>query len=139
MSKKRMFSRMLAAVFAVVSILQVGAVSSDAAGNYQDSVFSFDFDGEQKYTTFREKRDDTSSYMKCESCTSGRSYTAHVVGLKTGIQDVSNGHVYLFTAGTTYKMINYAYENGCTYAGIAAVPNYVYNFSASGLWSPDSV
>ena len=131
---------MLADVLTVVSILQVGAVSSDAAGNYQDTKYVFAFEGEQTYTTFREKRDDTSSYMKCESCTSGASYTAHVVGLSgSSIYDVSNGHVYLFTTGTTYKMINYAYENGFGWAGIAAVPNYAYEFSASGLWSPDSV
>ncbi len=142
MSKKRIFSRMLVSVLTVVSVLQIGAVATNAAGNYKDTAFEFDFCGEHKFTEFRDKEDNTSSYMKCNSCTSGTSYTAHVVGLDlyaAGIFDASRGHVYVFTEGTTCKLINYVYEDGYEYAAIEAAPNYLYEFSASGLWSPDSV
>ena len=143
MSKKRIFSRMLVALLTVVSVLQVATVSSSAAGNYQDTIFSFEFEGIQRFTEFREKEDSTSAYMKCNTCTTGASYTAHVVAANESNPavsgDVSNGHTYLFTANTTYKMINYAYEYGFSYAAIACSPNYTYKFTASGLWSPDSV
>ncbi|MBR4059307.1 MAG: hypothetical protein IKK03_05645 [Lachnospiraceae bacterium] len=143
MSKKRIFSRMLVALLTVVSVLQVATVSSNAAGNYRDTEYTFEFENEQLYTRLRAKQDNTSSYMKCNTCTTGTSYTAHVVAANrdtnTPYYDVSNGHTYLFTANTTYKMINYAYEYGYSYAAIACSPNYTYQFTASGLWSPDSV
>lgn len=50
MSKKRIFSRMLVALLTVVSVLQVATVSSNAAGNYRDTEYTFEFENEQLYT-----------------------------------------------------------------------------------------
>ena len=54
-------------------------------------------------------------------------------------KDASRGHVYCFTTGTTYKMLNWVKEDGFSYAAIQGNPNYGYNFSASGYWSTDSI
>lgn len=115
-----------------------------AAGNYTDTSYNFSFQANQpNYTVSRPKRDTTSSYMKCTSCTQNTSYTAHVVATNGSSSrtyvDVSRGHVYRFTSGTTYKMLNWVRESGYSYGAIQGNPDYGYSFSASGVWSPDSI
>lgn len=113
------------------------------ASNYMDTTYNFYFKTSTNgyyYTELREKQDDTSVYMKCNSTT--YSYTAHVVGTKTEfgvVYDVSGGHNYTFNSGTVRKMINYVYENGLKYAAVYAERNYSYDYTATGVWSPDSI
>lgn len=110
-----------------------------AAGNTADTAYGFSFAGYKTHTAAREKRDYTPCYMKCDFITSGASYTGRVVAPNGGgYQDVSNGHRYVFTKGSAYKMTSYVKEAGFKTAAIEANPNYGYSFSATGVWSPDS-
>lgn len=113
------------------------------ANNHDDSKFSFTFSGSQNFTEVREKMDTSKLYMKCESITSGTSYTAHAIGYNSSTRtnvDCSRGYTYTFNkAGQSYYMTSWVYENGYRYARIAASPNYNYSFEASGKWSPDNV
>lgn len=114
------------------------------ANNYTDRDFLFSFDGRQLKTMGSNKTDRSKMYMKCTSITSKTSYTAHAVGLRTPYAgtyyDCSDGNTYLFSyAGDYHYMTNWVYENGYAYGAVAASPNYAYEFSASGKWSPDNI
>jgi hypothetical protein len=131
---------------AIVATLAIIPVM--AAGNYTDTNYTFNFTTPgTKYTAVREKRDKTSTYMKCESIstypTHNDSYQAWVVGTDsvngTNLVNVSHGNIYTFYNGTTRKMLNWVYEEGYTYGGIAGSANYMYQFTATGKWSPDSI
>lgn len=139
MKSKKRVSKMII----LMMVLAIGYTIPVLASNYTDTSFTFYFrsfsDG-RSYTELREKQDDTSVYMKCNSTSYG--YTAHVVGAKDifgTLYDASGGHYYTFHTGTVQKMINYVYENGLSYAGIVAYRNYATDFTATGLWSPDSI
>jgi len=114
-----------------------------SASNYQDTVFEFYFKTALKGSTtteLREKQDDSSAYMKCEKTTF--LYTALVLASQSVYDEyynASGGHIYTFDTGTVYKMINYVYENNYKYAAIYAKRVYSYNYSANGVWSPDSI
>ncbi len=141
MLKKKVITGALVFMLASISLMPVGV---QAAGNYSDTAYTYIFNNSMRITNLRPKYDNTSSYMKCVACPDGTSYTAHVVAAKSNASgepryDVSNGHTYIFTKGTSNKMINYAKEWGYSYAGIAAMPNYSYGFNANVLWSPDSI
>lgn len=147
MMKKKLFlntfKKVMIGTFCAVAVASNFSVFTNASGNWGDTSFKFNFQGKTLYTAMRAKFDDTSSYMKCDSIVPARSYVAYVVGGKNDTDishiDMSGGHRYTFTAGTTYKMINYVHENGYTYAGIASKPNYTTAFTATGVWSPDSI
>ncbi len=125
------------------TLLSIGGVNTYAAGNYYDTGFSFTFENMQARTSTRSKLDSTSSYMYCQTMPSGRSYTAHVVALSSKNSkkyiDVSRGHTYKFVKGRRHKMVNFVRESGFSYAAIAANPDYANKFSATGVWSPDSI
>lgn len=120
-----------------------GALQANA-NNWQDTSFTFSFSNGQKYTAVRAKQDTSKLYMKVNSITSGTSYTAHAVGCASTSTstyvDCSRGYSYKFSsAGQSYYMTSWVYENGYRYARIAGSPNYAYAFSASGVWSPDNL
>lgn len=139
MKKKKCISKIVIGVTAIAICCSMFT----AASNYKDTDFDFYFQlGTVGYsnTEMREKQDDTSAYMKCNSTT--YSYTACVIGSYslTGVKyDLSGGHSYTFNSGTVHKMINYVFENKVPYAGIHAEKNYSYSCHATGVWSPDSI
>lgn len=115
-----------------------------AAGNYGDTTFKFNFSSYQPYagwnTSFRSKLDNTSSYMKCTS--TPYSYNARVMGgaSTSATLGINVGSpTYRFSAGTTRFMVNYVRENNLSAACINATPSVSYSYSASGVWSPDSI
>lgn len=120
----------------------IGMTSPVLANNHTDTSFSFTYANSMRYTSARTKQDTSSVYMKCNSISvSNASYTAHAIGTNTTSvigEDCSQGHTYNFTAGTISYMRNWVYEYGFTYARIGASPNYSYNFTATGVWSPDN-
>lgn len=126
-------------------LLSIGYVNQVGvfANNHADTSFNFHFRSELNATTPRQKKDKTSSYMKCISIPNNRSYTAYVCGTNSSsgdeITDVSKGNSYLFKSGTVKFMKNWVYEDGYRYACILANRNYGVSFNASGVWSPDSV
>ena len=130
-------------VIILLTILMMFYTVPVSASNYKDTVFEFYFKtalGGSTTTDLREKQDDSSAYMKCEKTTF--PYTALVVASQSVYDvhyNVSDGHIYTFDSGTVHKMINYVYENNFKYAAIYAKRVYSYNYSANGLWSPDSI
>lgn len=130
-------------VIILLTILMMYYTICVSASNYKDTIFEFYFKtatGGDVTTEPREKQDDSSAYMKCEKTVF--PYTAKVLGMNGLFEmryDMSGGHEYTFDNGTVYKMINYVYENNLKYAAIYAKRVYSYNYSANGLWSPDSV
>lgn len=140
----RKIKKILGTILLSAMVFSVAGNASVFASNYQDTSFGFNFDNSQLYTAARAKTDYTSMYMKCNSITKNTSYTAHAVGANSRTAttwiDCSRGNTYTFkSAGETHFMLNWVKENGYPYAKIAANPDYGYKFSASGLWSPDSV
>lgn len=139
--KKNLRTTLIGGICAVTVLM--GNVTPVLANNHSDSTYTFDFKNKQLTTDFRKKSDDSYMYMKCTSITNNRSYTAHAVANNTTSKknyvDVSRGHTYRFTKGTTYKMVNFVNEDNYKYGAIAASPNYANSFTANGLWSPDSI
>lgn len=136
--KKNILSKLVIGI-ATLSIFIAIPVT---ASNYYDTTFDFYFKSAQgtSVTELREKQDDTSMYMKCNSTT--YPYTAFAVGASSlgGTRyAMDGGHEYTFYSGTVYKMINYVYENGLPYGGIKAQRSYSSSYNANGLWSPDSI
>lgn len=142
---------------AIVASLALIPVSG--ANNYKDSTFSFEISGmEKKKTAYRQKRDDSSSYMKCNYVSNpsrpyyGRVWAYYELGSNgnlTGVleKDASDGHVYTFFQGQSgKKMINYVWEwkpsntlPGRAYAAIEVSVGWYDSLTISGLWSPDSI
>lgn len=139
MRKKKRISKIIVLVTVLMMCFSVPAVAS----NYHDEAYTYYFKSTTQgvaNTDLREKQDDTSAYMKCDSTT--YSYTAFVLGadsLYSILYDASGGYHYTFSSGTVRKLINFVYENNLPYACIHAERNYSYNYSASGVWSPDSI
>lgn len=136
---KKIFGTMM---LSATALMMAGTIQV-YANNWQDKDFSFTFNGAQKYTAAEQKMDTSKLYMKCNSITSGTSYTAHAIGYSpsTGKNvDCSRGYSYTFNKpAQSYYMTSWVYEDGYRWAKIAASPNYGYSFSASGKWSPDNV
>lgn len=135
--KKKLLSKIIIG-FTILSLTTIPVVAS----NYHDTAFDFYFKSIQgtSVTELREKQDDSSMYMKCNSTT--YPYTAFAVGARSEVgarYAMDGGHEYTFYSGTVYKMINYVYENGLPYGGIKAVRSYSSSYNANGLWSPDSI
>ncbi|MDE7271949.1 MAG: hypothetical protein K2N95_02645 [Lachnospiraceae bacterium] len=142
MLRRKMKKMLSTAILSAMTFMMVGSIQVHA-NNWKDRPFSFVFNGTQNYTEAEQKTDTSKLYMKCESITSGTSYTAHAIGYDpaTGRNvDCSRGYSYVFNKpGQSYYMTSWVYENGYRQAKIAASPNYGYSFSASGQWSPDNV
>ena len=134
----KMTRRKIAAfLMAATMVTSMGAMTANA-NNHADTVYAFNFNQSERRTDYREKQDDSSSYMKCISTEA--PYTAHVYGYKDGkIYDRSLGNTYQFNSGTVRFMLNNVYETGMRYAGIYGTRNYGYSYTASGVWSPDSI
>ncbi len=123
-----------------VAVCMMGTVISVDANNYVDSPYEFKFTQYTANTGYRPKLDDSSSYMKCDYAT--YDYNAHVVSRssQTGAMvDCSMGRHYYFSTGTTHYMINSVFENGYREGAILGTRNHSLNYSASGVWSPDSI
>lgn len=139
MKRKNLISKIIILATAFMISCSIPA----AASNYKDTTFDYYFRTSawgSSTTEFREKLDDSSAYMKCDSTT--YPYIAQVVAAQGFFDlhyDASGGHKYTFNSGTVYKMINYVYENNYKYAAIYAQRLYSYDYFASGLWSPDSI
>ena len=139
--KKQGIAVLLVLFFAVTSIrLGMNRVN---ANNHRDTKYAFVFSGWEAQTNAREKKDDSSCYMKCTIMPSDKTYTAYVYGTnysdKNTLIDVSRGYHYLFKKGTTRFMRNWVYEENLKYAVIGANRNNLFPFYAEGVWSPDSV
>ena len=149
------FKKFFATASAVAIITGSLGTMGVLANNCKDSDWTFTYaTGGNMYATKdgRQKQDDSSSYMKCNSYShignqgSGNSYygTAHgAVSKESSYSNrMYNGKVstrYMFTSGTTKYMTNYIYESSCRWAKIYCESGYTSYATFSGVWSPDSV
>ena len=116
--------------FAVACIVALMAATAAFASNSADTDFTFKFSGGlPQRTEWRSKTDDTNVYMSVKGVQ--HAFTAHVVGADNN---------YSTNVGV-YRMRNWVHDGSPSYpyAAIYAAPNYGYEFSAWGQWSPDSV
>ena len=139
--KKKLATMALAATLAV-SVLGTNPVWAAKNNNHSDTTYTYNFSEHCPYqgwhTSPRKKLDDTSSYMKCKKTTYG--YTGTVKGSNgDNYEKEVNSPSYYFKSGTTKFMINYVYEKGYPYAVINAAPDVQTYFTATGVWSPDSI
>ncbi len=135
-----MKKKILALSLISLIIMLYASVSMVNANNSSDTRFRFMFFSDMYNTELRPKTDTTSSYMSCES--TPYSYRAHVYTFDGAgnTVDCSYGHYYVFNAGTTRYLINNVKENGYSSSGIMGKRLYYgVAYSATGLWSPDSV
>lgn len=142
MKNKNLVRRL--SVCAATCMILVGGVVPSFANNYTDTVFQFDFGLANgiRYTDGRAKTDKSKSYMKCNTITSGYSYSADVYASLSGGDSVycGTGTSYTFNASTGGKYLtNYVRENGYTAAKIGAKAGFnIKNVTATGVWSPDN-
>jgi hypothetical protein len=118
----------------------IGFQQVHAASNHQDTAFSFIFGADVvQRTPAREKLNYTSAYMKANSITGPGYYTAHVI-LANGT-NVSNGYTYTVTKNKEIFLRNWAGEwyGLPVLIRIEAKPANESSYSATGVWSPDSV
>lgn len=138
--KSKLFSNLITTALILTAISSIGLLSANAANNHRDTTYSFDFSIQDQWTVtdFRAKTDDSNAYMYCKSGTA--VYSAKVWGgnVDTCATDVSHGYSYKLYAGNRAFMRNWAYENGCSMAAIAGT-RMSGGYTASGVWSPDSV
>lgn len=130
--------------FAVACIVALMAATAAFASNSADTDFTFKFSGGlPQRTEWRSKTDDTNVYMSVKGVQ--HAFTAHVVGAdnnySTTAHDCSHGYTYSISNVGVYRMRNWVHDGSPSYpyAAIYAAPNYGYEFSAWGQWSPDSV
>jgi len=132
----------LSAFLACGALISLTKVTTASANNFKDTIFHFNFSNRMEYTVPREKADNSKLYMKCNNMSvDGATYTAHVIGTNNPSAmgaDCSRGYTYKLAKGSTYYLTNWVKENGYTFARIGASPNYSYNITASGIWSPDN-
>ncbi len=142
--KAKVFVRILS-LFILVQILIVGTGVVASANNCKDTAVTYNFVNDYIRSTNggRVKTDYSHSYQKCTSAPSGYSYISWVDGANSEYSDVwadvSRGHRYTFTSGTTYWMLNWVKESGYSYACMMAKSSDGRSFTATALWSPDSV
>ncbi len=148
------FKKFFATASAVAIITGSLGTMGVLANNCKDSDWTFTYatGGNMYASSGRQKQNDSSCYMKCNSYShignqgSGNSYygTAHgAVSKESSYSNrMYNGKVstrYMFTSGTTKYMTNYIYESSCRWAKIYCESGYTSYATFSGVWSPDSV
>ena len=148
------FKKFFATASAIAIIVGSLGTMGVLANNCKDSNWTFTYatGGNMYASSGRQKQDDSSCYMKCNSYShignqgSGNSYygTAHgAVSKESSYSNrMYNGKVstrYMFTSGTTKYMTNYIYESSCRWAKIYCESGYTSYATFSGVWSPDSV
>ena len=146
--------KFLATVSAVAIMAGSLGTMGVLANNCKDSNWTFTYatGGNMYVSSSRQKQDNSSCYMRCNSYShignqgSGNSYygTAHgaVSEWSSYSNRMYNGKVsprYMFTSGTTKYMTNYIYESSCRWAKIYCESGYTSYATFSGVWSPDSV
>ena len=76
--------KIAAFLMAATMVTSMGAMTANA-NNHADTVYAFNFNQSERRTDYREKEDDSSSYMKCISTEA--PYTAHVYGARQPSQE----------------------------------------------------
>lgn len=144
MRKRSIGKKIFSLCFAAMIITSICGVAS-SAGNITDTAFTFNFSAgvsPDRYTEARAKRDDTSMYIKCTSAS--REFTVHAFGQTWDgrIYNCATGSLAYqrLWAGQTRYVTNSVNEDGHPYGGlVGSCDASPYSWTASGVWSPDSV
>jgi len=136
--------KIISAVLCAIMVMSVGVIGV-SANNHTDTQAIFNFSGGQSRITSeaRLKEDSSYSYIKCTGINRPAAYfSAKVYGVNSGGSpvDCSEGHSYRLFSGTTcYAMYNKVHEWGFTHAAIYGTPYDFSTYTATVLWSPDSI
>ena len=144
--------RKIVCVVLSLMLLTSVVVLTVSANNHQDTSFFFNFTTLERNTEDRQKRDASSSYMKCTR--TGATYWGKVYEINYGNSSVrietdrSHGYKYAFNTGTVHFMYNWVWEETTLpteqgegwqpWAFIKATSGATV-YTAEGVWSPDSV
>ncbi len=140
----KLAKKLIGVALAAAVVMSAGAMVASANNHYDES-FSFTFQGKEDYTKGRLKDDDSSMYIKVNS---GGAFVAAAYGRNSETGTLypayksSNGTSYTKTCyvGQSYYLYNYVHENGYKYGSIQGAPlNPTQWYTATGVWSPDSV
>lgn len=121
----------------------IGLSPASAAGNYKDTLFSFNYngDGSDVFTGMRSKLDYTSSYVYNQYSTYG--FSATVYGAKSSTTSIGTfctaGPVPHVNVGQAKYLPNYVKERGYSYAQIGFTSDSHGASYIGGWWSPDSI
>lgn len=142
-TKKSLFSKLASAGLAITIVSSLGLSSVSAAGNYHDTKFQFQYngDGSDVFTSKRTKLDYTSSYVKNRYSKYG--FTTNVYGSN----DYSNyigtyctyGPPVHVSVGQAKYLPNLVKERGYDNAQIGITSDSHSPSFIEGLWSPDSI
>ncbi|MEC1669445.1 hypothetical protein [Bacillus mojavensis] len=137
----------------IVSLVLTGFAVSNASakGNTKDTNFSFRFtnstSGKYEYTSSREKRDNTSAYMRLKSISMTGSVHYYAELVTSSGKRFSKPYRYVFgnnfsTFPKTQYLKNYAHEDYKKTIKVkieATGYGTVNSWGAAGVWSPDSI
>lgn len=141
MRKKQLFKincsgRTKAMGLSVTALMLAVAMSGSvfAAGNIEDSGYSYNSTKNGFATPTRPKVDDTSSYINHSG-----TKAASVQVRSYGINYSANGGSYYVKVGSARYLPNYVYENGKRNCYLYITPSPAQSALMYGEWSPDSV
>lgn len=134
-------------VFMGVIIANVGVQCVEAAGNYTDTDYVFDYvgDGCDLGTAARLKMDATSAYAKnlsthCTHRIAVAGTHSHKDNTPLCYNDCScNSAGYMVPIGEYRYLPNLVYERGYEYAFLVIMPTLHDPCQVKGKWSPDSI
>jgi len=143
--------KFIATILTAASVVTIFATGAVSANNNSDKPFGFTlpaYDWYVRYTTGRDKMDDSPSYVNFDSSVYGSvqkygvQFSVH--GGRTQNNCIENCTCYgtscIIKPGTARRIHTNVYEWGYSYAflGASAPNSYVAGKSISGVWSPDS-
>jgi hypothetical protein len=141
--KKSLVSKVVSTGLAFMFISSFGLFSASAAGNYHDTVFQFNYngDGSDVFTEKRVKLDSTSAYVKNRYSTYG--FTTNVYGSndytnKIGAYCTYGAPVHV-SVGQAKYLPNLVWERKYLNAQIGIMSDSHSASKIEGLWSPDSI
>ncbi len=130
-------------LFVFVMLLSSGLCSAGAAGNYQDTLIKFEYDGSGSDvgTPARQKLDYTSSYIynKASDYKFSRVLVHGCFGTSGSSYDCTYGVPKEVKVGEAKYLPNMVKEWGYTYARLVIMPGSHAKHHIYALWSPDSV
>lgn len=141
-NKRNVVKKLTAAGMCALMVISYFGITASAAGNYKDAKFENKISTTESYTSAREKLDNTSSCIKITNASSYvliKVYGLHSENDNSKV-DCTYGAPKVLTQSTTYTYLpNLVKEKGYTWARLGFTRAGSINFTASGVWSSDSI
>ncbi len=143
MKLKNKISKVILTAMVCLTVTSFGMITAEAAGNYKDKWFDFNYngDGSDVWTENRRKLDKTSSYIY--NCNSDVGVKVSVYGNNTnntsvGV-DCSINPFQQVNVGQSAYLKNWVKERKYGYCRLSLSPNTHSRCHLKGKWSPDSI